>query len=156
MLMVNGGWHDRPPGQNGESLLVRWSEAIRLMRSDSVVADEVDALFAEVPFPDGVPRTIAYQLATAAGADDIGIRLKSDLLDHLRAVAPDHAATAAAQHLVDAAAQVAKRILLTSGNLLLLDNDRWGHGLESVVGRQRRDDGTMRLNPRELWSVTIG
>ena len=32
MLMVNNGWQDRPPGQNGESVFVRWAKAFQQMR----------------------------------------------------------------------------------------------------------------------------
>lgn len=156
MLMVDPGWRDRPPGENGESLLVRWREAIQLMRSDTLHADAVTELFSEVPFPDDVPRSVAYDLATATDSDDIGMRLKSDLLNHLRSVAPDHPATAAVERLAKAAAQVAKRVPLAAGDLLLLDNDRWGHGRESVVGYEVAPRGEVHLNPRELWSATVG
>lgn len=156
MLMVDPGWQDRPPGENGESLLVRWSDAIRLMRSDSSQADAVADLLAAVPFPDGVSRSVAYELATASDPDDIGVRLKSDLLGHLRSVAPDHPATHAVERLAEAAALVAKRVQLTAGDMLLLDNDRWGHGRESVVGYEVGPSGEIHLNPRELWSATVG
>jgi hypothetical protein len=156
MLMVEPGWRDRPPGENGESLLVRWRDAIRLMRTDPLHADAVTALFSEVPFPDEVPRSVAYNLATATNPGDIGVRLKSDLLNHLRSVAPDHPATAAVERLAEAAAEVAKRVPLAAGDLLLLDNDRWGHGRESVVGYEVAPCGELHLNPRELWSATVG
>jgi hypothetical protein len=155
MLMVDRGWHDQPPGRNGESLLVRWSDAIRLIRSDESDVDIMADLFADVPFPDGAPRSVAYRLTTARGPEDIGIRLKGNLLDFLKASVPDHPATRAVERLSVAAAQVAQRVALDSGDLLLLDNDRWGHGRESVTGFQNLPSGGTALNPRELWSVTI-
>jgi hypothetical protein len=88
MLMVDRGWHDQLPGRNGESLLVRWSDAIRLIRSDESGTDIVADLFADVPFPDGAPRSVAYRLTTARGPEDIGIRLKGSLLDFLKASVP--------------------------------------------------------------------
>ena len=156
MLMVDQGWQDRPPGENGESLLVRWSDAIRLIRADETGADVVDDLLSDVPFPDGTPRSVAYHLATARDPNDIGVRLKSDLLAFLKATTPTHPATRAVERLSAAAAQVARRIQLASGDLLLLDNDRWGHGRESVAGIRTEAGGETLLNPRELWSVTIG
>ncbi len=156
MLMVDNGWDDRPPGENGESLLVRWSDAVQLINLDDSGAEVMAHLFSDIPFPDGVSRPVAYKLATAREPDDIGVRLKSDLLDHLESVAPSHPGTQAVRRLSAAAAQVTRRVQLMSSDLLLLDNDRWGHGRESVTGFHMRPDGEMFLNPRELWSVTIG
>jgi len=156
MLMVDEGWQGRPPGENGESLLVRWSDAVQLINTDESGADTVAALFSDIPFPDSIARPVAYELATTREPDDIGVRLKSDLLHHLVSAAPTHPGTRAVKRLSEAALRVARRVQLTSGDLLLLDNDRWGHGRESVAGFQMQSDGEMLLNPRELWSVTIG
>lgn len=156
MLMVDQGWQNRPPGENGESLLIRWSDAIQLIKADDSGTDTVAALFEDIPFPDGVARPVVYELATAREPDDIGVRLKSDLLHYLKSAAPTHPGTRAVERLSAAAAQVARRIQLASGDLLLLDNDRRGHGRESVAGLQPQPGGEILLNPRELWSVTIG
>jgi hypothetical protein len=156
MLMVDQGWQDRPPGENGESLLVRWSDAIGLINTGAAGPDTVAGLFSDIPFPDGVARPVAYELPTAREPDDIGIRLKSDLLDYLESAAPTHPGIHAVKRLTAAAGQAARRVQLASGDLLLLDNDRWGHGRESVVGFSTQPGGEILLNPRELWSVTIG
>ncbi|TDQ00584.1 TauD/TfdA family dioxygenase [Labedaea rhizosphaerae] len=156
MLMVSSGWQDRPEGYNGETLVVRWSDAVQLMRSDPAGAAAVRNLFTDVPFPDGIHRSIAYRLTNAADADDVGIRIKSGLLDHLRSTAARHPATSALKRLSEAAAQVATRVTLRSGDLLLLDNNRWGHGRESVIGYEIDVGGAVKLNPRELWSATVG
>ncbi|WP_328995978.1 TauD/TfdA family dioxygenase [Kribbella sp. NBC_01245] len=157
MLMVNAGWQHLPLRTNGESVLAPWRLAVETMRADLGAAfDSVrQALLDEVPFPDGSSRTVAYQLASARSVDDLGIRLKSDLLPFLEQAWPMHRGTHAVRHLVDAAQKTALRISLQSGDLVLLDNDRWGHGRESVVGTAQNLGGELTLNPRELWSVTI-
>ena len=156
MLMVDNGWQSRPDGENGESLLVPWRDAIQLIKTRPDGAGTVSDLHADIPFPDGVSRSVVYELPTAKDPDDVGVRLKSDLLAYLQTTAPSHPGTLAVERLTEAAVQVARRIRLASGDLLLLDNDRWGHGRESVVGFQSNPDGSMLLNPRELWSVTVG
>jgi hypothetical protein len=156
MLMVDQGWQGNPPGKNGESLLVRWSEAIKSIKADDSGTNTVAELFSDIPFPDGTAHPVAYKLATAQEPDDIGVRLKSDLLDFLKSATPTHPGTRAVERLSATAARVAKRVQLASGDLLLLDNDRWGHGRESVAGLRTQPNGEMLLNPRELWSVTIG
>lgn len=158
MLMVDNGWQDNPGRANGASLFVRWSDA--LQRINSVVPDSypgiLGALQSGVPYPDGVVRPVVYQLRSARNTFDLGVRLKSDLLEYLQAQFPDHPATRAVLLLSEAALEVAGSVQLRSGDLVLLDNNRWGHGREPVVGRRQLSGGNAVSNPRELWSVTIG
>lgn len=158
MLMVDHGWLDMQPGKTGASVLVRWSEALELMHTEDSdgYAEVVATLEAGVTHPDGVARPVVYPLASARGRYDLGIRLKSDLLEYLRAEMPEHPSTRAVELLSTAALKVARSMQLRSGDLILLDNDRWGHGRESVVGWRRRAGQDPELNPRELWSVTLG
>lgn len=157
MLMVDAGWEDRPFGLNGESVLASWCTAFRQMRADLGLGFRatLQAMLDEVPFPDGSYRSVAYHLDSATSEDDLGVRLKNDLLPFLRDSRPAHPATAAVGQLMAAAERTALRIALRRGDLILLDNDRWGHGREPVVGHVRRHDGQIDLNPRELWSVTV-
>lgn len=158
MLMVNGGWQSRAFGMNGESVLASWRAAFQQMRADlgpNFLAT-LQAMLDEVPFPDGSRRSVTYQLDSAASEDDLGVRLKSDLLPFLRNSWPEHRATDAVGQLVATAERGALRIALRSGDLVLLDNNRWGHGREPVIGHVLRLDGSVDLNPRELWSVTVG
>lgn len=157
MLMVDAGWQRRAFGQNGESVLSPWRSAFESMRAELGPDFELvrQALLNEVDYPDGVRRPVAYHLASARSDDDLGVRLKGDHLQYLQATAPSSRATAAVEALSAAAARTALRVALRSGDLILLDNDRWGHGRESVVGHEERPDGSLQLNPRELWSVTI-
>lgn len=157
MLMVNAGWQGRAFGFNGESVLSPWRSAFESMRTE--LGSDFDrvrqTLLEEVEYPDGSWRTVAYPLESARSEDDLGVRLKSDHLPFLQANSPDGPMTTAVEALSAAAARTAVRVALRSGDLILLDNDRWGHGRESVVGHEKRADGSLRLNPRELWSVTI-
>ncbi|PPJ36338.1 hypothetical protein C5E45_19995 [Nocardia nova] len=157
MLMVNQGWQDGPAGHNGESLLVAWADALRVIADDSPAEYEafVRTLSAHVPHPGGTPLPVAYRLPSQRHEFDLGIRLNSGLLEHLRATAPQHPALAAVEVLVAAAHSAAHRVQLASGDLVLLDNNRWGHGRESVRGQTTDSSGRRTVNPRELWSVTI-
>ena len=158
MLLVNHGWLDLPPGQTGASLLVRWSEALESLHATD--PDDyhqiIEALTGGVSHPDGSVRPVVYPLTSPRGPHDLGVRLKSDLLEHLRNRIPEHPSTRAVEALSTAALKVAHSIQLHSGDLLLLDNDRFGHGRESVIGRRQRIGHEPELNPRELWSVTLG
>ena len=158
MLMVNSGWQDRPAGENGESVLVRWSDAFKLMRMQMPTEYDalVDQLLKPVPFPGtNETRSVAYRLDSADHEFDLGIRLKGDLLEFLRPTAASHRAVHALECLASATRTVAHVVPLASGDLVLMDNDRWGHGREAVVGHVMRE-GKPLINPRELWSVTLG
>ncbi|MGR6998871.1 TauD/TfdA family dioxygenase [Yinghuangia aomiensis] len=157
MLMVNAGWQGRAFGRNGESVLSSWRSAFESMRTE--LGSDFDpirqTLLDAVEYPDGSWRPVAYHLESARSEDDLGVRLKSDHLRFLQTTSPGSPATRAVEALSAAAARTAVRVPLRSGDLILLDNNRWGHGRESVVGHEKRRDGSLRLNPRELWSVTI-
>ncbi|ABL80562.1 MULTISPECIES: TauD/TfdA family dioxygenase [unclassified Nocardioides] len=157
MLMVDGGWQGRPFGMNGESILASWRDALERMRHTlgTEYAATMETLRAPVLFPDGVRRPLVYPLASSKSEDDLGVRMKSDLMLFLTGHCPEEPAAQAVARLADAAAHTALRVQLQSGDLVLLDNDRWGHGRESVVGREAHADGSVHLNPRELWSATV-
>ncbi len=157
MLMVNAGWQSRPSGRNGESILSSWRAAFADMRQ--VLGENFDQvrelLLTQIEFPDGCFRPVAYELPGATSPDDLGVRLKSNQLEYLQDHAQGDPTTLAVAELAAAAARTALRVPLRAGDLILLNNDRWGHGRESVVGHERGQGGELLLNPRELWSVTI-
>jgi hypothetical protein len=43
---------------------------------------------------------------------------------------------------------------LRRGDLLIVDNNRWGHG-RCDFERARDADGRIEVNPREVWSLTL-
>lgn len=158
MLMVDPGWQDLAPGNNGESLLVSWRDvAKRLRQVEPPDAGErtLDVLSDAVPFPDGVCRPLVYPVAYPVDDDDIGVRLKSDLADHLASHEPAGRANRAVQRFCEAARAEARRVRLAVGDLVIVDNDRWGHGRASVLGHRESPDGVRLVNPRELWSATV-
>lgn len=158
MLMVNCGWQQRPPGQNGESLLVRWSDALRRLYAVSPdgYANVLHLLMDKVAFSDGSFRPLVYSLPLPDDEFDLGVRMKSDLRTYLERTRPDDPATEAVRQLSIAAHDVAHRVQLGDGDLIIVDNDRWGHGRETVIGHRECRDGRVELNPRELWSATVG
>jgi len=157
MLMVDPGWQDAQPGYNGESLLVRWSDALQEIsqRKPATYQSILETLLRSIRHPDDSLRSIAYRLADMRNDFDFGVRLKSDLLAHLRDSAPEDPVTSVVTQFADAAQRMARRVQLEAGDLVLVDNDRWGHGRESTVGRRRTATGDWLANPRELWSLTI-
>jgi hypothetical protein len=43
---------------------------------------------------------------------------------------------------------------MESGDLILVDNNRFAHGRRGILG-ERVVDGRVETNNRELWSVTV-
>ncbi|GAA1704130.1 hypothetical protein GCM10009745_59550 [Kribbella yunnanensis] len=157
MYMVDAGWQDRAFGLNGESILTRWEKVFELIGVSHPHEFEQlrAAVTAEIPFPDGVSRALAYPLPDQAGPNDLGIRLKYDLLDYLRGLDADSPGYRAVSLVAETAPLAAWHGQLRSGDLVLIDNDRWGHGRHEVSGRRVGPNGRSD-NPRELWSVTLG
>lgn len=156
MLMVNPGWQDQPSGFNGESLLVPWNDAVKRMSTE--YGEDYEAMLAglmsDVHYPSGVARSPMYRIGDMKNEFDFGIRLKSDLVAHLRSSAPDEYSTWVISRFADIAQNVARLTQLDGGDLVVVDNDRWGHGRASVVGRRADTTGWL-VNPRELWSLTV-
>ncbi|WP_299928914.1 TauD/TfdA family dioxygenase [uncultured Nocardioides sp.] len=156
MLMVNPGWQDNERGFNGESLLAPWAEAFKALDEENPDYDDLlHTLMNPIPFPDGIARPLAYRLDDAYDDHDLGVRLKSGLLAYLRDSQPGTAALAATERFVDAARRTARTVQMAAGDLVVLDNDRWGHGRHSVIGRRRDAKARVHTNPRELWSLTL-
>jgi hypothetical protein len=150
MLLVEAGWQDEPVGRNGESRFVAWRDAFALLRRSypDDHASTVALLMSSVDFPDGVARPLAYPLPDAAVRDDIGVRLNSRLREHLEREFPGAAKTEAVSRLCRAAQQSAHRVRLASGDLVVMDNNRRGHGRDTVIGKRLKIDGTFETNPR--------
>jgi len=157
MLMANPGWQDQKHGMNGESLLVPWSGALRLLHAahPDDYPQMLQALLQPIPFPDGRSRSVAYEISPKRGPYDYGVRLKSDLFGHLRKVSPSGYATDVMARLTDASKRASRQVQLGAGDLVVVDNDRWGHGREAVTGRRQTSQGSWVVNPRELWSLTL-
>jgi Taurine catabolism dioxygenase TauD, TfdA family len=157
MLMANAGWQTHLPTFNGESRLVSWRDAFAHLRLEHPSHFDTirRLLLSDVRFPDGINRQLVYTISGASDPDDLGVRFKSGLVDHLLLHYPCDDTTQAVALLASAARAVAHCIALRAGDLVVVDNDRWGHGRDTVIGTRRAADGRIESNPRELWSATI-
>ncbi|MFF3213066.1 TauD/TfdA family dioxygenase [Streptomyces sp. NPDC002886] len=157
MLMVDSGWQDQPFGNNGESVLISWSDAFDLLQARDPEAYERTraTLLSDIPFPDGTARPVAYHLEQTRTENDLGVRLKYDLLDNLRAIDAGSPEAESVASLCDAAREASRCFQLQSRDLVIIDNDRFGHGRMPVSGRRTTMRGEVCHNPRELWSVTL-
>jgi hypothetical protein len=165
MLMIDPGWRDTAPGERGESLLLAWQELFaRLAERDGDVFERHFALLTGTPIrfaannvvEDFATMPLCYPLPGAASRYDVGVRLKQDitqkLLDLKNDIPDFDNYQLAVEYLVDNAADRGMQACfpMDSGDLLLIDNDRFAHGRRDILGE--RDGAT---NPRELWSVTV-
>jgi len=157
MLMIDPGWLDGAPASNGETIVVRWRDAFAEMarRNPETWCQTLSVLRGEIPLTDDVRRPVVYDLPDGRDAFDHGVRVKFGM-EHNRALANTAAAAALTELLECAHAPgVLREGQLHRGDLLLLDNNRCGHGRRPAVGQRVSAEGPV-LNPRELWSVTVG
>jgi alpha-ketoglutarate-dependent taurine dioxygenase len=168
MLMVTAGW-PAPPGTAGESTIVRWSDALQHMRHASPATYDADhTLLAEIPITitaqyvtdEWSDLPLLYPLDDAASEDDIGARYSLALGDQLPTMAMDPQLSdryaAAAARFAEAANHPAARYIhpLRLGQVILLDNNRFGHGRLPFPETRPADNGT-EVNPRTLWSTVL-
>jgi alpha-ketoglutarate-dependent taurine dioxygenase len=168
MLMVTAGW-PAPPGTAGESTIVRWSDALQQMRNASPATYDADhALLAETPITitaqyvtdEWSDLPLLYPLDDATSEDDIGARYSLALGDQLSGMAMDPQLrdqyAAAIVRFAEAANHPAARHihLVRPGQIILLDNNRFGHGRLPFPETRSTDNGT-EVNPRTLWSTVL-
>jgi hypothetical protein len=168
MLMVTAGW-PAPPGTAGESTTVRWSDALRQMRDTSPATYDADyTLLIETPITITAQHVtdewsdlpLLYPLHDAASDDDIGARYSLALGDQLPAMAMDRQLrdryAAATTRFAQAANHPTARYThpLRPGQIILLDNNRFGHGRLPFSESRPIDNGTA-VNPRTLWSTVL-
>ncbi|WP_141217230.1 TauD/TfdA family dioxygenase [Rhodococcus sp. 14-2470-1b] len=159
MLMIDPGWLDGSPGQNGESIFVEWRAVLveLVLRFGRDGESMVRTLKSPILFPDGTRRSVLYDLPDAQGCFDHGVRMKYDLVEALRTGdTSDREAARALEALHEVAHDeaVVRQIRLGVNELVIIDNDRWAHGRRSVRGERPTTNGRL-VNPRELWSVTL-
>ncbi|MEU8782040.1 TauD/TfdA family dioxygenase [Streptomyces sp. NPDC048637] len=169
MLMTTDGW-PAEPGEAGESTIIRWSDALRQMRQstpDTYSADH--ALLTRAPLRITAQHVVdewstlplLYDLDDATCDEDLGARYSLAILDQLpRMAMDDEVRTQYAEalgHFAQAANHPAVRYThtLRPGEMIILDNDRFGHGRLSFP-HTRTEDGQLTVNPRTLWSCVLG
>ena len=169
MLMVDGGWRDTPSGERGESVVVCWQQLFTQLAErdgDTFVGHFRELAGTPVRFQANNVREeladlpLCYPLPDSAGPYDVGVRLKQDFQEKISGLvdqlADPERYREALDYLVANAADEKFQISfpLESGDLLLLDNNRFGHGRRTIIG-ERVLGGETAVNPRELWSVTV-
>ncbi|WP_228983677.1 TauD/TfdA family dioxygenase [Streptomyces sp. DH12] len=169
MLMVEPGWREVPAGERGESVVVSWYDLFtRLAERDGAVFEEHFERLAGTPITfraNNVREELSdlpllYPLDDSRGRYDVGVRLKQDLRDKIAGIEdqlPDAGAyRKSLDYLLDASVEdgLFSCFPMERGDLLLLDNHRFAHGRQKIVG-EYEVDGEARTNNRELWSVTV-
>lgn len=169
MLMVTAGWSAKP-GESGESTVVRWPDALRQMREsdpDTYAADY--ALLTQTPLKITAQHVVdewsrlplLYALDDAESDEDLGARYSLAILDQLPGMAMEaelrERYTAALARFAHAANHPAARYthVLRPGQMIILDNNRFGHG-RLPFPKTRIADGGVTDNPRTLWSTVLG
>ncbi|GAA2083161.1 hypothetical protein GCM10009801_43440 [Streptomyces albiaxialis] len=172
MQMIDPGWSDGAAGENGESLLVRWGEVLASMeRADpDGFTEDVRTLttksicFPSVNLQDEASRLPLVYVPPTPWREsvryDVAARLPQKFA-RLEQCAPPgrdgdrfiRAARRFAEHADTPGVQM--RYALGAGDLVIIDNDRFGHGRCTVRGHRTAEDGSTSVNPRTLWSVNV-
>ncbi|HEU5268328.1 MAG TPA: TauD/TfdA family dioxygenase [Jatrophihabitans sp.] len=170
MLMVDPGWRDTAAGERGESIVLSWQSMFsQLATREPEIFEPHFGRLCSTPVSfqaDNVREEVSdspllYQLPDAQDRFDVGVRLKQDMRAKAAAIADtieDFPAYQQALHyLLDSSddPQYQAEFAMDAGDLLILDNNRFAHGRRKIVG-ERLEDGELRTNDRELWSVTVG
>jgi alpha-ketoglutarate-dependent taurine dioxygenase len=169
MLMVDPGWRDTDEGQRGESVVLEWRYMFQqLAAQDGDTFERHFERLRTMPVhfeannvrEDTSRSPLCYPLPDAADRFDVGVRLKQDLQQNLPKLREQFDDFDGYRDAVDYLVQATKqsryqaRFPLDSGDLIIVDNNRFAHGRCNIVG-EREVDGETVFNPRELWSVCI-
>ncbi len=167
MYFADAGWIDNPPGTNGESRLLRWKNALKHYQlkfpqqfdTDFQMLSEVSVRFeADNVREELSDLPIIYKL-NETDDFDVGMRIKYNLVEKLRNGSPPvgdahlDAIKRLWQVIQDPAIEIAFQA--HTGDVILVDNNRYGHGRYPFLDRRANSDGATEYNPRELWSVTV-
>lgn len=169
MLMINPGWPGQP-GSAGESVIVRWADAFRHLReADPDAYDKDYALLSETPITitaahvvdEWATTPLIYPLADAEDNADVGVRYSLALWDKLPTMPMEEELRsryrAAVTRLTTAASDPGVRFTypMQAGDIVILDNNRYGHGRLTFTQARPGENGVTEVNPRELWSVVV-
>lgn len=169
MLMINPGWRDADEGQRGESVILQWHYLFsRLAERDGEIFERHFERLRTVPVhfeannvrEEASHSPLCYPLPDAVDRFDVGVRLKQDLQENLPKLREQFDDFDGYRESVDYLVAATKqpcyqiRFPLNSGDLIVVDNNRFAHGRCNIVG-EREVNGEVAFNPRELWSVCI-
>jgi len=169
MFMIDPGW-PAPAGEAGESVIVRWTDALRhMLRASPRTYDEDYALLTQTPITitaqhvtdQWATTPLIYPLPDASNGDDVGARYSLALTDQLPVMPMDNQLreryAAAADRFARAASDPSVRFTypMRAGEIIILDNNRYGHGRLTFPRTRPGPGTTTEISPRELWSVVI-
>ncbi|WP_460132616.1 TauD/TfdA family dioxygenase [Pseudomonas sp. S1_E04] len=170
MLMVDPGWRNTDVGSRGESKIVEWAEFFyHLHKADPhTYARHMHTLLttnirftADNVKEEVLDSPLVYELEDKKGPFDFGVRLKQDLLERYAGfsneIEDSDCYLSALTYLVTAvrAANAHKHYVMESGDLIIMDNNRFAHGRYPIVGQRTGQSGEIVSNPRELWSLSL-
>lgn len=169
MLMVDPGWRGYQYGMNGESAVVWWKHAfIRCADLDNSFLSRKLPLLRNTPIRFTATRVIedfstqplVYDVNAPTHDLDYGVRFKQDMVEVLETLADKPPRFSDYLEAVKLLAEVANTpgvavaYPMDRGDLVVLDNNRFGHGRLNFIP-ERENSGRIETNPREIWSATI-
>ena len=169
MLMVDSGWRGYNYGMNGESAVVCWRHALtRCAELDPEFLSHKLPLLKDTPIRFTATRVVEdfsnlpliYEIDDPNHDLDYGVRFKQDIVEVVQALADKPPRfdeyLDALKFLVKVtnSPDVAVSYPMDRGDIVVLDNNRFGHGRLDFIP-ERLTDGKLETNPREIWSATI-
>lgn len=164
LLIVNPGWRDQEPGNNGESIFTHIDDALSELRKTHPESFDNDfRLLHETPVRLPIHHAkdeIDYSpLLFDVEDEGIGLRYKEntkELIAQAVSTIPNGEKYYEALSRFYEAAQHARgrlEIPLEAGNLVLLDNWRITHARNTFPFNRHEQDGSVVLNPRHLFNI---
>ncbi len=167
LLMIDPGWRNQPPGNNGESILVRWKDIFLEMaerfpnsyEEDWAVLKSTNILFTAAHLQDSpANEPIIVELGSKY---DIGVRYKENMLSVIERLIhqiPNGERYYQALLRFDEVAQTTSsryEFPMEAGDLYLVDNRRVGHARRSFEAQRISSDTQPVYNPRFLFNIHI-
>ena len=169
MLMVNSGWTDGEKWENGESIFVKWSNVLieikkqfprRFMHDLKVLTNTV------FPFKPSIAKAphsnlpLLYPLENSLHEYDLGCRISLEIFKKLTELKDSLANYVDFSDAINRFYKIANSNdcifvhQLKSGDVILIDNNRIGHGRKSFRPVSIKTE-LKEINPREVWSAVI-
>lgn len=167
LLMIDPGWRNQPPGNNGESVLVRWRDIFLEMserfpntyEEDWMVLKSTNILFTAAHLPD--PPANEPIIAELGSTFDIGVRYKENMLSVIEKLIPEIPNGETYYQAFSRFDQVVQTTVsryefpMESGDLYLVDNRRVGHARKPFESQRMSSETQPVYNPRLLLNIHI-
>lgn len=166
LLMVDPGWRDEPPGNNGESNFIHLQDILGTMAQRNPESFENDyQLLRKIPvelrIKHRVDEIASSPLIFDLGELKIGFRYKGNTPELIRALIPElpqgEEYYSAFTHFTEAMYNPSKKIEipLEAGNLILLDNRTVAHARKPFIEKRVDEKGQTIFNSRHLYNIHI-